>query len=407
MTATHEPGARPRMMTRLAAAMRGEVSADTIESLRRAGRGVYEDLLLADSLRERLAMDGVDVWSMPAGSRSQLLCTWNAFALQTLGEAFVDADYAADPQTVGYLPPVTAEQAARFLGEVEHWSAAAHRAAVDPAFDITQVQVVPALLPAWAEVEPCPMPHLQAMLASGRAMRDRAEHALADFARAKVPADRAGDAATLAGLAADANSALDYAAGLWSPVMNLQLHERTENSLRRAIEGYYRLVQLLAMPDLLRQPEVQAVTVSAAGARPLPGQRGFDPWVLTDPAARASWQRDRNAVRAIENLWYHDPDPAATLSIQGQIDAAVAAGHVQAGVTPDGSPIGNYFCCPWSAVYLVRRPVVISGRRLRPGQQFTFDVSAEEIFEGGAFKRELLVGPFSPTREIDYCNPGG
>ena len=81
-------------------------------------------------------------------------------------------------------------------------------------------------------------------------------------------------------------------------------------------------------------------------------------------------------------------------------------GHVQAGVTPDGRPIGNYFCCPWSAVYLVRRPVVIAGRSLRTGQQFTFDVSAEEIFEGGSFKRELLVGPFSLTSEIDYCIPG-
>lgn len=406
MTATQQPGARPRMMTRLAAALRGEVSADTIESLRRAGRGVYDDFLLADGLRERLAMDGVDVRSMPAGARSQLLCTWNAYALQTLGEAFIDADYAADPQTVGFLPPVTAEQAARFLGEVEHWSAAAHRAAADPGFDVTTVQVLPALLPAWVEVEPCPLPHLQAMLASGQALRERAEHAMADFTRAGVPTDRAQEAATLAGLAADADSALDYAAGLYSPGMNPQLHERTENSLRRAIEGYYRLVQLLAVPDLLRQPKVHAVTVSATGARPLPGQPGFDPWVLTDPAARAMWQRDRNAVRAIETLWYHDPDPAATLAVQGQIDAAVASGHVQAGVTPDGRPIGNYFCCPWSAVYLVRRPVVIAGRSLRTGQQFTFDVSAEEVFEGGSFKRELLVGPFSLTSEIDYCIPG-
>ena len=215
MSTTHHPDARPRLMTRLAAAMRGEVSADTIESLRRAGGGVYEDLLLADSLREQLAMQGVDVWSMAAGARSQLLCTWNAYALQTLGEAFVDADYAADPQTVGFLPPVTAEQAARFLGEVERWSAAAHRAAADPGFDITAVQVLPAPLPLWAEVEPCPLPHLQAMLASGQALRDRSEHALADFTRSQVPAERAGDAATLAGLAADANSALDYAAGLY------------------------------------------------------------------------------------------------------------------------------------------------------------------------------------------------
>lgn len=407
MTTTHEPGARPRLMTRLAATLRGEVSAATIEALRRAGRGVYEDLLLADSLREQLAMQDVDVWSMPSGARSQMLCTWNAYALQTLGEAFIDADYAADPQTVGYLPPVTAEQAARFLGEVEYWSAAAHRAAADPGFDVTTARILPAPLPAWAEVEPCPIPHLEAMLASAQAMRERAEHALADFTRAGVPADRTEDAARVAGLAADAHSALDYAAGLYSPGAGEQVHQRTENSLRRAIEGYYQLVQLLAIPQLLRRPAVTAVTVPAGGHGPLPGQPGFDPWVLTDPASRASWQHDRDAVRAIDNLWYHDPDPAATLAIQAQIDAALAAGHVQPGVSADGRRIGNYFCCPWSAIYEVRHPVVIAGRRLRPGQQFAFDVSAEEVVEGGEFKRELVMGPFSPTREVDYCNPAG
>lgn len=70
MTTTHEPGPRPRLMTRLATALRREIGADTIDALRRAGRGVYEDVLLVASLREQLAM--------PGGARSQPLCTWNA-----------------------------------------------------------------------------------------------------------------------------------------------------------------------------------------------------------------------------------------------------------------------------------------------------------------------------------------
>jgi hypothetical protein len=36
-------------------------------------------------------------------------------------------------------------------------------------------------------------------------------------------------------------------------------------------------------------------------------------------------------------------------------------------------------------------------------QQFTFDVSAE----GGEFRRQILVGPFAPTDEVDYCDPAG
>jgi hypothetical protein len=37
--------------------------------------------------------------------------------------------------------------------------------------------------------------------------------------------------------------------------------------------------------------------------------------------------------------------------------------------------------------------------------EFTFDVSAEEMGEGGEFTRRLLLGPFHPTTRIDYCDP--
>jgi hypothetical protein len=38
-------------------------------------------------------------------------------------------------------------------------------------------------------------------------------------------------------------------------------------------------------------------------------------------------------------------------------------------------------------------------------QQFTFDVSAEEMAEGGQFTRRLLPGPFHTTSQVDYCDP--
>jgi hypothetical protein len=86
----------------------------------------------------------------------------------------------------------------------------------------------------------------------------------------------------------------------------------------------------------------RAMRGRAGPAVPLLGQPGFDPWCLTDPASRTRWQR---------------------------------------------------------------RPVTIAGRQLRPMQQFTFDVSAEEMAEGGQFVRRLLPGPFHPTSNIDYCDP--
>jgi hypothetical protein len=401
MTATER--SRPTLMTRLAAAMHGEIAATTVEAYRRAGAAAYQDMLDAEQLRVSLAASGGSLWTTRPHQASQLLCAWNAFALQTLGDQLVEADYQADSRTVGYLPRVTAEQAAAFLGEVGHWSAQARRAASDETYDVTAEFAVPAPLPYWVEVEPCPPAHLAAMLAAARAMRGRAEAALADLVKATAPKGKAGAASRLRGLAAEADSVTSFGESLWSPGATGEIHEKVENSLRRGIAAYYQLGQLLAMPDLLEEPEITASRFN--GTRlPLPGQPGFDPWCLTDPDSRSTWQDDPAACRAIEMLWLYDPNPAATLVIQSQIDASAADGSIVLGATVSNEA-SHYFCCPWAAIYTVRRPVIIADQYLRPMQQFTFDVSAEEMAEGGEFVRRLLPGPFHPTDEVDYCDP--
>ena len=318
----------------------------------------------AEQLRGALAASGGGLWAASPDQASQLLCAWNAFALHTLGDELVEADYRADPRTAGFLPPVTAEQAAALLGEVEHWSARARRAVSGTTYDVTAEIAVPVPLPAWVTAEPCPRAHLAAMLAAARAMRGRAEAALDDLTRTSPPEGKQDTAARLRGMAAEADSVVAFGESLWSPNAAGDVHERVENSLRRGIAAYYELGQLLAMPTLADRPGISAVPV-VGRPLPLPGQPGFDPWCLTDPYSRARWQRDPAARRAIETLWRYDPDPAATLAIQSQI----------------------------------------AGQRLRPVQEFTFDVSAEEIAEGGAFTRRLLLGPFHPTSQVDYCDP--
>lgn len=391
-------------MARLAAAMRGEIAATTVEAYRRAGAAAYQDMLDAERLRADLAAFGGGQWIARSHQASQLLCAWNAFALQTLGDQLVEADYQADPRTAGFLPPVTAEQAAVFLGEVEQWSARARRAASDETYDITAEIAVPAPLPEWVEVEPCPRAHLTAMLAAARAMRGRAEAALADLVKAPPPRAKANAGSRVKGLAAEADSVVSFGESLWSPDATDEVHEKVENSLRRGIAAYYRLGQLLAMPALLDHAEIKAIPV-AGTSLPLPGQPGFDPWCLTDPGSRAQWQRDPAACRAIETLWRYDPDPAATVGIQSQINAALAGRSIVQAAAASSQAGQYYFCCPWSSIYLVRRPVTIAGQRLRQMQQFTFDVSAEEMAEGGQFVRRLLPGPFHDTSEVDYCDP--
>ena len=125
----------------------------------------------------------------------------------------------------------------------------------------------------------------------------------------------------------------------------------------------------------------------------------LDPWIITAPQAKERFQVDDEAVRALVNTWRKDPDHADTREIQQTISEALARGSLT-------RTDKYYYCCPWSPIYTVNRDVTIGGKFLQRGQQFTFDVSAEAMEEGGPFKRELLVGDFKPTDNVDYCLPG-
>lgn len=388
---------RPSVITRVRAALKGEVSVDTLEAYRRAGGAVYAQFEAAEALRRT-----IDPWAPAPAQASQLLATWNAYCLQTLAEQLLDADATADPGTVGFLPPVTAEQVRRLFGQVPVWLSRAAQATQNPGYDVAAELALPADLPAWVEVEPCPRAHLSAMLATAQAIRERAEAALGDLT-SKVPDSHAADAARLRQAAADAATSADYARDLYGSSVDTRLHEDIEARLHHALQLYYRLGQVAAMPSLL--PILDQPPVPRTFSPSTPSPAGFDQWCLTDPQTRESWKRDPAARTAISNLWRFDPDPSATLAIQHQIDAALTDGAVTRALDEYGRPLGHYFCCPWAAVLEVRHPVVIAGQRLPVGTQFAYDVSAEEMAEGGAFVRRLVTGPFARTDRVDYCDP--
>ncbi len=385
-------------LARLLARVKGEVSAAELEALRAAGSSIYDSFTDVEAERKQLTAAGTDLWHPGSPDpRPRLATFWRAFACQQLGEAFLDADYAADPGTVGYVPPVTAEQVEALFTEVEALLHDVRHAETDPSW---KPAGLPSLLPRWIDVDPCPRAHLEAMLKACTVLVEHAELAVADLQA--LGADRhPAEYQRLQAELADAKADASYAAGLHAGLpggVSQNLHERIERTLKRAIENAYRIGQLAAMPQLIG---TRAAGGRPAGIRrlPRPGEAGFDMWCLTDPRTRANWRADPAAVRAIEMLWRFDPDPGATLTIQAEIDAAAERGDLR--LTLDG----YYFCCPWSAVYQVVNPVTIGATRLRRGKRFTFDVSAEEMAEGGPFKRDVLVGDFRSTDRVDYCNP--
>jgi len=386
---------RPGPFGRLMARLQGEVPADVLEAYRRAGGEVYA---LGDELETRRIeslLDG-DTWSMDPATQAALAAVWCAFALQALGDALLEADYQADPGSVGYVPSVTARQALAFYGQVPGWLARARQAQASPSYrlDVT----LPARLPPWGEVEPCPKVHLAAMRAALDQLRRHAAAGMAGFHVEGVDDGRRRAHDRAHEILAEAEAAACYADRLWAPEVPYDIHEAIERHAKHALDRFYELGQLMAMPQLAisTPPTLARFETSAL---PGPGQPGFDPWCLTHPASRAWWWRDPTARRAIDMLWASDPDPAATLAIQGDIDAAVARGDV----IPN--PVGYFLCCPWSSIYEVRHPVIIGGRWLHPVEQFALDVSAEGMSQGRAFRRELFVGQFHPTTQIDYCLP--
>ncbi|MER7212586.1 hypothetical protein ABT340_36485 [Streptosporangium sp. NPDC000239] len=399
---------KPGLLTRVIAGFKGEVPATTLEALQKAGIGVYQVLDEVEVLRRGMAVEGVDPWSASEAVAAQQLYSWNAFVLQTLGDKMIEADYRADAKTVGYLPQVTAEQVWAFFGQVEGWLSLARQAAANPGFKIADPRELPADLPGWVEVQPCPRAHLEAMIAAAAAIKEHAELALGLLEQAGVPDERLADRDRLRQVAARAATAADYAINMYSPNADTQLHELIEERLRGALETYHHLGQLVAMPTLLRTygqsgtptaPTAPAPPQQQRRKLPRPGQPGFDPWCLTDPKTLNRWTKDARARESITELWRHDPNPAQTLRFQEDINDGIERGDVSV-------LSQHYYCCPWAPIYRANKPILVGDRRLQAGQEFTYEASAEEILETGRFVRKIINGPFTTTNQVDYCNPG-
>lgn len=375
------------MRTRLMAALRKEVSASDLEAYREAGFSAFNIL-------DTIGCEGFNPWTATEQQRIQALCGWIAFALQTAGDALVEADYSVDPATIGFVPEITLRQAVSFYEEVDDWACCAKEAQASPHCQLDTS--LPAVWPEWIEIEPCPTQHLAAMLATAERLGERVVLLFDPEAGVKGYQERA--VHYIRQLLARGDQRRDRAMALWhGGSASQRMHENMEQEVKAAIAAYFLAGQVMSMPKLVDQAERGEQVAGRTFA--IPGDPEFDPWCLTDPRSRNDWRRDRAAQRAIAALWRNDPNPRATLRIQAQIDEALAAGDIVQ------HEVGSYFCCPWSAVYKVVRRLTIRGKRLSRGKQFTFDVSAEEMSEGGPFKREILVADFFHTADVDYCNP--
>ncbi len=420
---------QPTLWNRFVAAMTGEVSADTLEAYRRASLAVYDALEHSESHRTSAKEEGKNAWTLAASTKAEILCTWNAFVLQTLGDRILDADYENDPSTRGFVPPVTSDQILTFYVQVEGWLSRAAQAHHNPEYKLDLA--VPAALPNWSEVEPCPNAHLIGMLEAMRAVRDHTQAALT-FLNDSPPQDdeQKKHLNVIRQVQANAQTKARYAEDMMNGNPSRDVHERVEEHVKAAIEGFYLLGQLLAMPEVaakisqpkpLPSPDARgkdvlrsAFPVYETPARPSlanvyrlakPNEANFDMWCLTDPDSIGKFKQDREAVRAIKTLWQLDPDPGKTVDIQSDINAAMARGDIKFALDRYGKKLGHFFCAPWGGVYEVKSPLTIGGTYLKVAQQFIFNVTCEGVNLGAPFEREIMIGNFTPTTKFEYGDP--
>ncbi|MBS1727736.1 MAG: hypothetical protein JST51_13530 [Armatimonadetes bacterium] len=385
--------------------LQGEIPADTLESYRRASSSVHDLLEECEAIRRNAELQGWTVWTMPRNKQAEILCSWNAYVLQILGNEFLDADYRDDPWTQGFVPPITADQVLRFYTQVEGWLNRAHQARVNPDYEL-DVQV-PVDLPQWSEVEPCPNSHLHGMLHAMRSIRDNALVGMA-FLGDTAPTDRKRleQFNVIQQLYSSAMAKARYAEDLHGTNPTQDVHERVEPIIKESIETFYRLGQLLAMTELSSRIPKPAIFPNRPPKKlRKPGTRGFDPWCLTDPHSVNAWKCDAEACNAIQRMWELDPDPVKTIDIFEEIQVALSTGAIGYAKDVNGERIGHFFCCPWGPVYEVLRPVVIAGTHLRVMERFVFDVTAEGMNLGEKFRREIMVANFRRTNRTEYGDP--
>ncbi|MVN88905.1 hypothetical protein GO986_19365 [Deinococcus sp. HMF7620] len=396
----------PGIWARVRAFTRGERDAQTLYAYRQAGAAVHPLLDAAERRRFDLLVGGVSPFALQRHVGLELACAWNAFALQTLGDKMLAADEAADPDTVGFVPPVTYDQVEAYYQQVQRWLGYASQAEHDPEFDLPP-GTLPAALPAWSPVEPCPQPHLSAMMAALEALRLHAEAAMHNLEQATPAADQA-KVAKLRGQFAAAMSGAQYAASMYRPGVSTEVHEQIETKAKAAIEALYRVGQLISYPALLEERVPESAQPSRDGRpfhrTPLPGEPGFNPWAMTDAASVASLKRNPEATRVIGEMWSLDPNPAASVALWDEIRRAVETGGAALAKSKKGQPVGFYFCTPYASIFEAQRPLVLGDTAVAVGERFTLECAAEGVRVGYPFKREIVTGTFQ-SAAIDYCDP--
>ncbi len=376
--------------------VRGEVSDANVRGYLRAASQIEDIWQQIDDRIAAAIAAGTSPWDAYGQLRYPLVFIRSARACQVFVEQLLAADAAFDPKTVGYIPRVTYDQADALCHQIEPALERAVASLNDPNF-VPDIPLPLILGPRIeSEGQPCPVPHLEGMIAATREIREWAAGLIAQYsnaiaqAKGEVPQAITTHITELQGQLVQGDSQLRYGSDLVGQVTQYgstpQLHEDAENSLWAALQKFFLVNQAVAMPELLRGP-IQAPGIQQGAQRPRRTNyrdmrvRPEDLWRIAAPSARSEIRGTEFGADEMNEMC-EKMGGILSASAQQYLDeseAAVASG--------DAYIIAAMANCPFEPLYKARRPLEIAGADIPASYEFHWDFHRGHIETAPRFGR--------------------
>ena len=373
-----------------ATVVRGEVSDANVRGYLRAATQIEQVWQQTEDKVQSLLTAGTLPWEAYQQTRYALAFVRAARTYQVFVEQLLAADAAADPGTAGFLPHVTFDQSNALCHQIQPNLQAAVAALNDATF--TPEVALPQTLGPRIESEghPCPVAHLEGMIAAAREVREWAAGLIAQYETAVTAAATPAPTEITAHLTllhrhlAEADSRLQFGTDLVGQVSQQgatpELHEEAEDNLWAAMQTFFLLNQVVAMPNWLSTTQTPAQNKR----RKVYKDRKITPddlWRVAAPSARSDLRGTEFGTDEMQEM---AEKMGGVLSAGAQqylddVDAASADGNVLL--------IAAMANCPFEPLYRAKTDLDIAGAQIPAGYEFHWDFHRGHIESAKRFER--------------------
>jgi hypothetical protein len=376
-----------------ATVIRHEVSDANVQGYLRAASQIEDiwqqiDEKLALLLSQRLP------WEAYAHLNYPLAFIRAARTYQMLVRELLVADAAFDPETAGYLPQVTYDQANAWCHQIHPCLQRAIAALHDPNYmpDI----VLPLMLEPRIENQgsPCPVTHLQGLIAAAHEIRTWAAGLIAQYINAvnsthiPLPAEISAHVTMLESQLAQADTELRFGIDLAGQVSQgdatPQLHEDAEERLWEALQQFFVLNQVIARPGMLQHHQLRTAMLQPTTQGKVYRDQRIHPndlWRVASSSARSELRGTKFGTKEMEELCEkmgHILSAGAQRYLD-EVEAAVARG--------DAYINGAMANCPFEPFYRTRRPLEIAETHVPANYEFHWNFHQGHIESQKRFAR--------------------